>query len=94
MSKKSFAFCDEVTEDKSWKLIYTGTVTGYRDPDGKKSDDFEGCDFDRDLILDYSKKITCISYSYSYSFMPNVKVYSNGFTMKACTNDNLYDVRR
>lgn len=94
MSSFSLADCDEITEDRSWDMIYTGTVTGYRDTDGKTGDDFEGCDFGRDLILDYSKKVTCNSYNYSYSYMPTIQVYSNGYSLKACIDNDMYDVSR
>ena len=93
-SSPSFADCEEVSRNKNWSIIHTGTVTGYRDDNGKRGDDFEGCDFDRDLIIDYSKKVTCNTYSYSYSYMPRVEVYSNGYSLKACINSTLYDVSR
>lgn len=94
LSSISFADCEEISEDTSWDMVYRGTVTGYRDPDGKTGDDFEGCEFDRVLILDYSKKVTCATYSYSYSFMPSIEVYSNGYSLQACIDDDLYDVNR
>jgi hypothetical protein len=93
-SSTSFADCEEVSEDKNWSIIYTGTVTGYRDSNGKRGDDFEGCDFGRDLILDYSKKVTCDTYDYTYSYMPDIEIYSNGYSLKACIEDTLYDVSR
>ena len=94
LSSTSFADCEEVSKDKNWSIIYTGTVTGYRDSNGKRSDDFEGCDFGRDLILDYSKKVTCDTFDYTYSYMPNIEIYSDGYSLKACIEDTLYDVSR
>lgn len=79
---------------KNWSIIHTGTVTGYIDDDGKRVDHFEGCSFYRDLIIDYSKKVTCINYSYTYSYMPKIEVYSNGNSLKACIEGTLYDVSR
>lgn len=37
----------DVSHYVGWTMAYSGTVTGYRDPDGVRSDDFEGCEYDR-----------------------------------------------
>jgi hypothetical protein len=83
-----------LSEDSNWNLIHTGTVTGYREENGKADDDFEGCNFGRILIIDYNKKVTCSSYSYSYSYMPTIEIFSDGYSLKACINSDTYDVRR
>ena len=90
----TYAGCDvDISDYVGWEIIYSGTVTGYIDDDGKEEDSFEGCDFSRVLIIDYTKQVTCTGYSYSYSYRPDITVLSDGSSMKACVNGNLYDVR-
>ena len=90
-----FAGCDvDLSDYVGWEIIYSGTVTGYIDENGKEEDDFEGCDFGRVLIIDYTKQVTCSGYSYSYSYRPDIVVLSDGISMKACVNGNMYDVRQ
>ena len=76
-----------------WTIIYSGTVTGYIDEDGNEESSFEGCEFGRVLIVDYTKQVTCQTYSYSYSYMPDIVVLNNGPSMEACIDDDMYDVR-
>lgn len=45
----------DISDYVGWQIIYSGTVTGYIDENGKKEDDFEGCEHGRILIVDYSK---------------------------------------
>ena len=77
-----------------WEIIYSGTVTGYIDNDGKEVDEFDGCEYDRVLIIDYSKTVTCAEYNYSYAYHPDIVVLSNGYRMEACIDDEMFDVRR
>jgi len=77
-----------------WKVIYSGTVTGYIDENGRKQDDFNGCEHGRELIVDYSKKVTCNEYNYSYAYHPDIVVLSNGSSLKACIEDEMYDISR
>lgn len=39
------------------------------------SSEFEGCDFDRRISFDNGLIFVCDSYSYTYSYRPNVKIY-------------------
>lgn len=70
------------------------TVTGYQDQNGKRGDDFEGCDWDRKIILDDSKTLTCATYSYSYSYRPQAVILSNGSDWKMLVGDRVYNMRR
>ena len=71
------------------------TVTGWIDrAKGKKGDSFEGCEFDRTIIFDDSKVLTCASYSYSYSYRPRAAILSNGSSFKMIIGDHVYDMRR
>ena len=76
-----------------YQIIYSGTVTGYIDEDGKEQDDFEGCEYDRVLIIDYSKAITCTEYSYSYSYHPEIVILSNGSLAVAIIDNDIYSIR-
>jgi hypothetical protein len=85
----------DISDYVGWEIIYSGTVTGYIDKDNsKEKDSFEGCEYGRVLIVDYNKQITCAEYSYSYSYRPDIVVLSNGYSMEACINDKMYDVRK
>jgi len=77
-----------------WTIVYSGKVTGYVDENGEKQDDFEGCDFDRVLIIDYTKSVTCAGYGYSYAYNPDIVIFSDGSSMEACINDNMYRIRK
>ena len=84
----------DISDYVGWQIIYSGTVTGYIDENGKKEDDFDGCEYGRILIVDYTKKITCAEYNYAYAFHPDIVVLSNGRSLEACIDDEMYDVRR
>ncbi len=84
----------DISDYVGWQIIYSGTVTGYVDENGKKEDSFEGCEYGRILIVDYTKKVTCAEYNYSYAYHPDIVVLSNGSNLKACIDNEIYDVRR
>ena len=95
VTSESIAICTvDISDYVGWKIIYSGTVTGYIDEQGKERSDFEGCEYDRVLIVDYHKKVTCREYSYSYAYRPDIVVLSNGYSIKACIDDEIYDVSR
>jgi hypothetical protein len=50
----------DVSDYVGWQIIYAGTVTGYIDDNGVEQDDFEGCEYGRELIVDYSKSVIVI----------------------------------
>jgi len=84
-----------------WTIIDSKTIDGYRDPDNKGDDTFEGCDYDRIIIFTDGTGVECSSYSYTYAYRPTAillgkSVNYNGsqFTMyKMVVGDNFYDVR-
>jgi len=39
------------------------------------SDEFEGCDFDRQYSLDNGLVFSCMTYSYTYKYRPEVKIF-------------------
>lgn len=64
-------------------------------------DDFEGCDFDKQIRFTNGWTLTCSSYSYSYSFMPHAVIFIKSFShqgknywmIKALIDDEFYDMQ-
>ena len=87
----------DIADYVGWEIIYAGTVTGYIDDAGNETDGFEGCQHGRVLIVDDYKQITCADYGYGYgygyAYRPDIVIMSNGYAMKACINDEVYDIR-
>lgn len=80
---------------QGYTVVGTMTITGWVDrSNGKKGDDFEGCEFDRVIILDDSKVLTCATYSYTYSYRPRAVILVNGSRFKMIVGDRVYDMRR
>jgi hypothetical protein len=65
---------DELSSYTGYTIVGTKTVIGYRDKNGKRSDDFEGCDFDRTIKFDDGTVLTCSSYSYTYAYRPTALI--------------------
>ncbi|MDX0345434.1 hypothetical protein GOC65_24055 [Sinorhizobium meliloti] len=84
----------DISDYVGWTIIYSGTVTGYIDENGQVQDQFNGCTHNRVLIVDNDKAVTCNEYSYSYAYRPDIVILSNGPSLKACIDDEMYDVRR
>ena len=84
----------DISNYVGWTIIYSGTITGYIDEHGWEKDGFEGCEYGRVLIVDYTKQVTCAEYSYAYAFRPDIVVISNSFGLKACIDNEMYDVQR
>ena len=84
----------DVSDFVGWQIIYSGTVTGYINERGQEVDEFEGCEYDRVLIVDYSKTVTCAEYNYSYAYLPDIVIMSNGSRFKACIDNEMYDIWR
>jgi len=61
---------DKLGRFTGYTIVASKTISGYVDEDGKKSDDFEGCDFDRKILFDDGTSATCASYSYTYAYRP------------------------
>lgn len=64
-------------------------------------DDFEGCDFDKRIRFMNGWVLTCSTYSYSYSFMPQAVIFVKSMTyqgrnfwmVKALIDDEIYDMQ-
>lgn len=95
ISGSAFAdLADDLSDFVGWQVIHSGTVTGYINGDGEKSEDFEGCEYGRKIVLDDSYIVTCNTYSYSYSYRPSAVILSNGYQLKLIVEDDEYDVSR
>jgi len=57
------ATAQDLTGLVGWCIIDTKTISGRIDGDGKRSDDFEGCDFGRKILFLDGTYLTCSSYS-------------------------------
>jgi len=91
----SHARCEiDISDYVGWQVIYSGTVTGYVDEHGEEQDHFEGCEYDRLLIVDYSRTVVCAGYAYAYAYHPDIVIISNGVSLEACINNEMYDIRR
>lgn len=77
-----------------YTVVHSGTVTGYISEKGKKSDSFEGCDFDRKIIIDDQYVVTCATYSYSYAYRPDAVILSNKGNLKMIVENEIYDIRK
>ena len=84
----------DVSDYVGWQIIYSGTVTGYIDEEGREVDGFEGCEYGRVLIIDYSKSVKCAEYNYDYAYRPDIVILSSGNNFVACIDDEVFDVQR
>jgi len=93
LSFPTYASCEmDVTDYVGYQIVYSGTVTGYINDEGLEEEDFEGCDFGRKLIIDYNQTVTCADYGYSYSYLPDIVILSNGSSNVACIDDDTYNL--
>ena len=77
-----------------YTIIASKTVAGYQDKNGEKDDSFEGCDYDRVIIFDDNKILTCAGYGYQYAYRPTAIVLSNGSSFKMIVGNDIYDMQR
>lgn len=83
---------DQLRGLEGYTIVHTGKVTGYIDDDGEEQDSYEGCDFDRKLIIDYEYVVTCQTYFYTYAYSPDIVLFSRGGTYKALVKDKVFSV--
>ena len=66
LTSPAWSGCEvDISDYVGWQIIHSGTVTGYIDDNGVEQDSFEGCEWGRQLIIDYSLAVTCATYNYS-----------------------------
>lgn len=90
-SSPAFANCD-LGDVVGYTLVAQKTVSGFLDlKKQKRSDDYEGCDFDRVLLFSDGSGIRCTSYHYHYAFHPDAYLFAKHSTIKACIDDEFVD---
>ncbi len=94
VSESYAGMTDELSQFVGYTIVASKTIAGYQDKEGKKKDDFEGCDYGRTIIFDDDKIIHCSSYGYQYAYRPTAIILSNGSTFKMIVEDDIYDVQR
>jgi hypothetical protein len=78
---------------EGYTVLGVMTITGWQDPNGKKGDSFEGCEYDRIIVFNDSKVLACAGYSYSYGYRPEAAILVRGGTFKMIVGDQVYDMR-
>jgi hypothetical protein len=85
---------NELEQLKGFTILGAYTVTGFRDVNGKKSDSFEGCEFDRRIILNDSYSVMCSEYRYQYAYRPKAIMFSDGRSLRMLVSGQLYKVTK
>jgi len=85
---------DDLSEYVGYTIVASETITGWRDEDGKRGDELEGCEFDRTIIVEDGRALTCSTYSYHYAYRPRAVILANGTSIKMIVEDETYDMRR
>src|SRR5437016_4457807 len=65
---------DELGKFQGYTIVGTKRIDGYRDKNGKISDDFEGCDFGRVIAFTDGTTLTCSTFHFRYSFRPTAAI--------------------
>jgi hypothetical protein len=65
---------DSLRDFKGYTIADVKTISGYVDKNGKRSDDFEGCDYDRQILFDDGTALTCSTYRYHYAYRPKAVI--------------------
>ncbi len=85
---------DKLSMLEGYTIVLATYIKGSQDRDGKRDDAFTGCNFDRIIIFDNGKVLTCATYNYTYSYHPSAIIFSNGSSYKMLVGNDLYDMRR
>ncbi len=57
-------------ELEGWTILSVSAIQG----------EFQGCDFDKKIVLEDGSVFTCAEYNYSYSYSPDVVVFGKMLT--------------
>ena len=77
-----------------WKIIQSGTITGYIDDNGMKTIGFKGCQRNRVLIIDNADYITCNEYGSLYLHRPTIVILSKGYEQRACIGNRMFRIKK
>jgi hypothetical protein len=69
---------DSLESHVGYTIAAVTHIAGYVDPNGKKSDDFEGCEYDRRIVFDDGNALVCSSYHYHYAYHPKAAILIKG----------------
>lgn len=76
-----------IGDEKVEAVVRDGSVI-----ETKVAGEFEGCDFDKKYFLENGFVFVCASYNYSYSYMPDVRIFLlPGEQPRVFINDEKYD---
>jgi hypothetical protein len=92
MATPAYASC-ELNDLIDYTLFAKKTVVAYIE-NGERTDGFTGCQSGRILVFDDNTGVVCQSYNYSYEYRPDAYLFANGGSMKACIENELYDIGR
>jgi hypothetical protein len=76
-----------------FKVVDVKTIVGYQDEDGSSGEDFKGCQYNRIILFEDNKILTCIAYSYTYSYRPDAVLFTNGSSWKMLVDGEIFDMR-
>lgn len=73
-----------------WTIAAVKTIDG----------EFQGCEFNRVISFTDGSQVRCMSYNYTYSYMPDAVLFARSIVykgtkhtlIKMCVEDELYDV--
>lgn len=91
------ASADTVSQFKryvGYTIVDVKTIVGWRDPDGKQGQAFEGCNYGRVIIFDDQKAATCSEYSYHYAYRPEAVILYKQGNFKMIVEDESFDLQR
>ncbi|NII75196.1 hypothetical protein FHW84_003794 [Dyella sp. SG562] len=84
---------DDLGDFVGYTIIASKTIDRWYDPDGKKGDSFEGCEFDRTIVFTDGKVLHCATYRYQYGYYPKAVILSDGRQVKMVVDSQIYDMR-
>jgi hypothetical protein len=103
LANPSYAMLNEfqLQQMVGWTIIASKTIEGHITEEGKRSDDFEGCDFGTQIVFTDGKAVTCTGYGYQYAYRPTAIIFAksleykgkNMTLMKMLVQGQFYDVR-
>jgi hypothetical protein len=85
---------DNLKRFVGYSIVHSGTITGYQDQGKKPNDSFEGCEYGRKIFIDDVYRVTCKTYTYTYSYRPSVVIIAMENSMKMIVGDGVYDISK
>lgn len=92
MTSPAYADCDDLDDVMGYTLVAKKTVVAHID-DGKRSEGYSGCTYNRILVFEDNTGLTCASYEYDYAYRPDAYIFVDGSRVKVCIDDETLDMR-